>query len=67
MGSALKAEPFFPTVSQPSTVNPLHRTPIRAVESCEVAEDESEAFEFRCRGLQAQVDLDAMRIEELMR
>ena len=67
MGSALKAEPFLPTVSQPSTVNPTHRAAIRAADSYELSDDELEALEFRCQGLQARVDLDAMRIEALLR
>ena len=67
MGYALKAEPLFVSVSQSTTVNPSHRAAIRAVVFSQLSDEALELLEFRCQGLQALVDLDALRVEELMR
>jgi hypothetical protein len=67
MGAALKIEPSISSMPASPTVNTTPRAAIRVVGPSELTEDELEVLEFRCLGLQARVDLDAMRTEELTR
>jgi hypothetical protein len=67
MGSAPTVEPLFSSIPNSPTVNRTPRAAIRVVGRCELTDDELEVLEFRCQGLQAVVDLDAMRMEELNR
>jgi hypothetical protein len=67
MGAALKVEPLISSVPTSPPVNTTPRAAIRLVGPDELTEDELEVLEFRCLGLQARVDLDAMRTEALLR
>jgi len=67
MGAARKIDPLISSIPTSPTNASLPRTAIRVVGRHELTVDELEVLEFRCQGLQACVDLDAMRVENLMR
>jgi hypothetical protein len=67
MGSALKVEPLISSTPVMPTAERAAGAAIRVVGRYELTDDEIEVLEFRWQGLQAGVNLDAMRMEELMR
>jgi hypothetical protein len=66
MGAALKIEPSISSMPASPSANGAPRAAIRVVGRDELTDDELEVLDFRCQGLQARVDLDAMRIEALL-
>jgi len=67
MGSALRIEPLSSLIQKVPMVGTNQKAVVCLVGCFELTEDEAEVLEFRCQGLQAGVDLDAMRMEALMR
>jgi len=67
MGFALKVEPLNSLITTIPVVNTNPRVAIRPAGYYELTADEVEVLEFRCQALQACMDLDAMRMEELTR
>jgi len=67
MGIALKAEALISSTPALPTAERAARAAIRIVDRHELTDDALELLQFQCQGLQARVDLDEMRMEELMR
>jgi hypothetical protein len=67
MGSAITVDSFFSSEANSAKAARTPRATISLVGRRELTLDELEVLEFRCQALQARADLDAMRMEELMR